>query len=299
MGSIVSVKQRARKKTTALTAFGPHLFAKQQQQDSRKDQGTQDSYDVDRRAKGLNEERSQARAIRGKVKSKVNDVGVDDNDKGDFEGIRDIADLDEGKADVNRDKESKVKQTDFDRAAEAKIVVGSSIENYTSNETPLSLNGAQGQAWSNEIADQGNLTNDEVHLYCSLSSTPDSLCQGKPRNVVNQSPASDPISQAFSSWGEGIVGTASRPLSRVGQVTSRGLDVAVKSSAGYYRDNTNARSIKSHPPGNLPVRFHPAGCDCKKCVDAGRKEAAAVKIQSHLRGYQVCISPHQIQVAKF
>ena len=285
MGSIVSVKQRARKKTTALTAFGPHLFAKEQRQGPRNDQGTRVLYDIDGRSDGLFEERSHARTIGGEVESKVNDTGVADDAKDDSECMRDIADLDEGEGVLNSDKKPKAKQDDFDRDAEVEIVSGSIKENYNANE-----NAARGQDWRNEITDQGNLTNDEAHIYRSLSSTPDSLCQGKPRNVVHESPASDPVSQAFSSWGEGVVGTANRPLSQVGHVTSRGLDVAVKSSAGYYDEYTNARWNKSHSPGNLPIKPHPAGCDCKKCADAGQKEAAAIKIQSHLRGYQVCIS---------
>lgn len=109
-------------------------------------------------------------------------------------------------------------------------------------------------------------------------------------------PPASPVNFALGSWGEGVVGTSDHVLKSRGHVTSRGLDVAVKSSADFYSDfayvSSYAPPVPPSPKGRQ-TRDKPhktENCNCRICADARRRERAAVKIQSHLRGYQVLYS---------
>ena len=104
-----------------------------------------------------------------------------------------------------------------------------------------------------------------------------------------------PANLALGSWGQGVVGTNDHVLKSRGHVTSRGLNVTVKSSADFYNDfafvSSYASPIPPSPRGReIEIQDKPHktdSCDCRICSDARRRERAAVKIQSHLRGYQV------------
>ena len=288
MGSIVSVKQRARKKTTALTAFGSHLFTKQLQRNVQKSQESNNVGVIERRPSPANEEIDQSGAHEEEVNGQVH--GTRESAKCFSEDRADIETSNETKDVVGSDRESQVVKANIGGNTEIDVFVSDSNERPQVSDSPVGVNDAGMSPWygygNDEEVDRGNMTNEDVNLYRSLSSTPDSLCQGKPRDVIFHSPVQSPFNQVFSSWGEGVVGTTSRPLSHVGQVTSRGLDVTVKTSARHY-DYPHITSIKSPIHENPRSKSRQRDDDYKKYVDKSQREAAAIKIQSHLRGYQV------------
>ena len=286
MGSIVSVKQRARKKTTALTAFGSYIFARHQDHGRSIDQGSKDAHSVNEVANDFDGEKTKAISIQKKeyvqsshakqadvqVPVLVNVAKADDNDTGDLEsrgkpGLQDL----ENKV-VIRNEEGK-QANDIENNVGTKVLICDSKEKLDKNEKLYEINGTTEVELDHDATDHGHITNEETHMYRSLSSTPDSLCQGKPRNSQLDTRASNPINQVFGSWGDGVVSAEGMPLKEVGHVTSRGLDVAVKSSAELYHDYVIVRSITPQKHNSF--------------ADKGKREKAAIKIQSHLRGFQV------------
>jgi len=285
MGSIVSVKQRARKKTTALTAFGSYVFAKHQDHGRSIYQGSKGLRSVNEVANDFDEKRTKAMSIdrEGYVQgSDVKQAGIqvpvqvhaakgDGNDMGDLESRREP-----GLQDVENSVDSKngdeIQANEIENNVETAILISDSKEKLDRNEELFESNGTNEVDRCHDAADQEHVTNEETHLYHSLSSTPDSLCQGKPRNSKLDTPASNPINQVFGSWGDGVISTEGMPLKEVGHVTSRGLDVAVKSSAELYHDYVFVRSITPQTRNDY--------------ADKGKREKAAIKIQSHLRGFQ-------------
>ena len=297
MGSIVSVKQRARKKTVAITAFGSHLFVKQQPKggnNKEREVTTNHSHaDFSKRIDVLNGDKFTARTGNGEFKDNVSSMDVQEDElenKRGKEGAKQ-GEFDDPKFDIKSDEDSRKKQVEFDREDKTAKATVSSNERLDTIENSFEVNDPLERDAHPGITDQrGGLSNDEeANLYYSLSSTPDSLCQGRPRDVKPRSPTSNPVNKAFSSWGEGVVGTSLGHLDPSGRVTSRGLDVTVKRSADHYDDYAYVRSYKSPTPEAFPVKSHQGECKCKQCIERRKRETAAVRIQSHLRGYQVCL----------
>lgn len=305
MGSIVSVKQRARKKTTAITAFGSNLFVKQHAQTTGGN-SQQKIGNINGKVHAWSEHDPKARYVSRNLdeeserNSSVNENKTELGKENLSEGANE-KELTWG-SDSQIDKEKHLDKVGFDTKEILKLrddakegieenaaekVEGDKVD---LNEQSSHVNGPQESIPNIDLDDRGNVSEGEdLRPYYSLSSTPDSLCQGKPLSGGKpRSPRASPVHQAFSSWGEGVIGVSSAPRSPKGYVTSRGLDVAVKSSAGSYDDFAVVRSYKSPIPETFSVKSHKGECKCSKCIDARMREKAAVRIQRHMRGYQVC-----------
>ena len=129
------------------------------------------------------------------------------------------------------------------------------------------------------------------HVIEYFRSTPTDSCDSTPGT---------PMHVAVGSWGEGLVGTSTHDLHDLGEVTSRGIQVRVQSSAAQNKDIVVVSSSpvplqpevvfrvdEKHSDNKNICSGWRSGCLCGTCIAEKHRERAALKIQKFIRGHQV------------
>lgn len=289
MGAIVSVKQRARKKSIAITTLAPHLFATKHQKSVS---GSVSQRNSEEKNHVLGDEERELGRKSEPNNSWICKEGEIGSQRGSLESGDDLRSERLVRRNIDTDDvqttKPKATQDEEGNGESSMQVIVPACETINTNDEAQVVNEPRGDILPKQISDQGITSNHEDAFPCySLSSTPDSLCQGRPRDVKPHSATASPVNRAVSSWGEGVVGTSAGSLRDKGHVTSRGLDASVKSSASCYNDFAHVHSYKSSTVHSFQVKTHDGECTCERCNHARNRERAAIKIQSQLRGYQV------------
>ena len=329
MGAIVSVKERARKKTMAITAFEGKILRKQDAHDAgvRQERTTVATVAVGVDGKFRTNEFQNKNQIGAVYEGKSASVGYDDRNA---RRLQDTASRDEklnvrsyGPAENNTttlyhagnhgnqtsvlnnvapqdvhqiasEKGLKVVKT-----GERKLKSGDKLEVIPHDRVrPVSDDNNHGGYYLNPCGENyGKIHSSQYSTEAMVNPTTRRMPPAKHSAKILPGPPASPVNFALGSWGEGVVGTSDHMLKSRGHVTSRGLDVTVKSSADFYGDFAYVSSYASPippSPGGREIEIRDRekphkteSCNCRICGDARRRERAAVKIQSHLRGYQV------------
>ena len=327
MGAIVSVKERARKKTMAITEFEGKILRKQEAHNAGVPQGLQGRTTV---AVGVD-----AKFRTNKIQNK-NEIGpVYERKSGsvgyDNRNVRRTQNAASGDENLNVQSYSPAENNTTTlyhagnhgnqssvlnnlavrdvhqiasekglkvvKTGERKQKSGDKLEVIPHNRVrPVSDKNNHEGHYLNPCGDNyGEIHNSQYSNEAMVNPTTGRMPHSKLNAKIPPRPPASPVSFALGSWGEGVVGTSDHMLKSRGHVTSRGLDVTVKSSADFYGDfayvSSYASPILPSPGGRekeIQDRPHKTeSCNCRICGDARRRERAAVKIQSHLRGYQV------------
>ena len=337
MGSIVSVKERARKKTMVITSFGSQVLNKHQARviDAGNQRGIEWQPDVTKRYRNIdnnidgNGEQINNNTSKRKYKGKnwerksVDQVNEQIKSYPNGENYHGVS-FEEN----NRREEFLPANENLKPGSPRKVVreSGSPKNNVCLGDTlDDELNGLQSELKRNKEKEPGGVSVIEreplknqvtdgdqgIEEFANSSSSPQKpvqsvekgplqiigtksssmlYAQAEPVSVSNNSRASTPVHNAVGNWGKGVIGTSGHVLDHTGHVTSRGVDAEVKSSADYYHQFAYVSSYRSPTPkltSKGAKKSHIGECTCQACANTRVRERAAVRIQSHLRGYQV------------
>ena len=107
-------------------------------------------------------------------------------------------------------------------------------------------------------------------------------------NRKNENETSAPMqaSVAVASWGEGVIGTSEHELHQTGQVTSRGIDKDVESSASLYTDFARVTSPRIISDDEAAVKIQSQFRAHRARKEFLERKESTLKIQKCVRGYQ-------------